>query len=157
MRHAASVTDPLAWSYVATRLAGPRHYWVHTTNPSGAPDASPVWGVVVDEVLYVYTTRRTVKARNLAGDERVVVHLESGADVVIVHGRAVDVGRPQEHPAVLAAFDRKYDHPDDLPFLPSADPVFDVLYAVAPQRALLWSLPDTEASTRRWSAPTPTD
>ena len=40
-----------------------------------------------------------------------------------------------------------------IPFLPSSDPAFDVLYSLEPGRALLWSLPDTEASTRRWRSP----
>jgi hypothetical protein len=144
--------DALRWSEVAARLSSARYYWLHTTNPSGAPDASPVWGVVGDEVLYVYTGRSTVKGRNIAQDPRVVIHLESAANVVIVHGRLVDLGHPMEHPRLLRAFADKYDAPDEMPFLPSSDPAFDVLYAVAAERALVWSLPDTEASTRRWTA-----
>jgi hypothetical protein len=144
--------DPVTWTDVAARLAGPRHYWLHTTNPSGGPDASPVWGVLLDEVMYVYSERSTVKAKNLRRDPRVVVHLESGSDVVIVHGRLADLGRPDAIPAVVAAFDQKYDRGEEVPFLPSSDPAFDVLYALQPRRALLWSLPDTEASTRRWRA-----
>ena len=42
--------------------------------PSGGPHAAPVWGVVINHVLYLYSERRTVKARNLAADPRVVVH-----------------------------------------------------------------------------------
>lgn len=143
------------WSEVAGRLAGAHIYWLHTTNPTGAPDASPVWGVVVDDVLYVYTERSTVKARNIGVDPRVVIHLESGEDVVIVHGRVVDLGRPAQHPALMAEFERKYERPQETPFLPSSDPSFDALYSLVPARALLWSLPDTEASTRRWAAPAP--
>jgi len=37
-----------------------------------------VWGVVIEDTLYLYGERRTVKARNLAADPRLVVHLESG-------------------------------------------------------------------------------
>ena len=48
----------------------------------------PVWGVVTGETLYLYGERSTVKARNLAIDPRVVIHLESGADVLIVRGVA---------------------------------------------------------------------
>jgi hypothetical protein len=146
------VVTTTEWREVAGRLAGPRVYWLHTTNSTGAPDASPVWGVVVDDVLYFYTERSTVKARNIGSDPRVVVHLESGADVVIVHGRAVDLGRPAQHPAVVAEFGRKYDQPDEVPFLPSSDPSFDVMYSLAPSRALLWTLPDSEATIRRWTA-----
>ena len=142
-----------AWPEIASRLSPPRIYWLHTTSPSGAPQASPVWGVVVDDSLYVYTERSTVKARNLARDQRVLVHLESGADVVIVHGRLVDLGRPADSPGVVDAFDAKYDEPWEKPFLPANDPAFDVLYVLRPARAALWTLPDSAASTRRWAAP----
>lgn len=141
----------IPWADVAARLGASRIYWVHTTGPGGAPDASPVWGAVVGDVLYFYTFRASVKARNLARDSRVVVHLESGSDVTIVHGTAVDLGPPSDHPLIVQAFESKYDRPEEVPFLPSSDPAFDVLYSVEPRRALVWSLPDSEASTRRWA------
>ena len=74
----------LSWPQVAACLAAARNYWLCTTTPAGAPHAAPVWGVVTGGTLYLYSERRTVKARNLAADPRVVVHLESGEDVVIV-------------------------------------------------------------------------
>src|SRR5262249_41371682 len=117
----------------------------------GAPQAAPVWGVVVDESLYFYTERSTLKARNLTRDRRVVVHLESGADVVMVHGRLADLGRPAESPVVVDAFDAKDDEPWGTPFLPSNDPASDVLSVLEPERAALWTLPDSSASTRRWA------
>jgi hypothetical protein len=93
-----------------------------------------------------------VKARNLTSDPRVVVHLESASDVVIVDGSLHHLGRPASRPDIVQAFDEKYDRPEEVPFLPSSEPAFDVLYALEPRRAMTWSLPDTEASTRRWSA-----
>jgi Pyridoxamine 5'-phosphate oxidase len=125
-------------------------FWLHTTGQTGAPDVAPVWGAMADEVLYFYSERSTVRVRNLELDARAIVHLESGADIVIVHGRLVDRGLPTDHPLVVRAFDRKYDGLEERPFLPSSDPAFDVLYSLQPRRALTWSLPDTEASTRRW-------
>jgi hypothetical protein len=143
----------LEWTEVARRLAAAKIFWLHTTGPTGAPDAAPVWGVTVEDVLYIYSERSTVKARNLQRDPRAVVHLESGADVVIVHGRLLDRGRPGDHPVVVEAFAQKYVQPAEIPFLPSSDPAFDVLYSLEPGRARLWSLPDTEVSTRRWRSP----
>ena len=52
------------------------------------------------DTLYLYTERRTVKARNLAADPRLVVHLESAQHVLIEE-------------------DRQY--------LPAADPAFNVV------------------------------
>src|ERR1700757_5547062 len=93
----------MTWAEVAGRLAAARTYWLGSTTASGAPHAAPVWGVVTGETLYLYSERSTVKARNLAGDPRVVVHLESGEDVLIVRGTAEDVGRPTAVPTVVAA------------------------------------------------------
>jgi hypothetical protein len=91
-----------------------------------------------------------VKARNLARDDRAVVHLESAEDALIVHGRFEDLGRPQQAGSVLRALDAEYDAPGDTQYLPSADPSFDVLYRLHPVRALLWSLADYAGSQRRW-------
>lgn len=101
---------------MATRLASARNYWLGTTTPGGAPHPAPVWGVVVGERFYVYSERSTAKARNLAHDPRIVLHLESAEHVVIVHGRLIDVGRPIAAPEVVDALSVKYDVPgDELP------------------------------------------
>ena len=143
----------MTWAEVAARLAGARTYWLGTTLPSGAPHAAPVWGVVHGETLYLYTERSTVKARNLAADPRLVVHLESGDDVLIVRGTAEDLGPPSAIPSVVAALARKYPSPADRRYLPDADPSFDVVYAVRPRSALAWRLDGYEESQRRWAAP----
>ncbi|HTR96171.1 MAG TPA: pyridoxamine 5'-phosphate oxidase family protein [Trebonia sp.] len=141
----------LSWHEVAARLAPARSYWLSTTLPDGAPHAAPVWGVVIDDTLYLYTERRTRKARNVAGDPRIVVHLESADDVVIVRGTAEDRGHPAQLPEVVTALAAKYSSPADRQYLPDADPDFDVVYAVRPRSAMLWRLADYEASQRRWS------
>jgi Pyridoxamine 5'-phosphate oxidase len=141
---------PLTWSEVADRLDRAPAAWVHTTGPDGSPHAAPVWLAVVDERLYIYTARTTVKAVDLAGDARAVVHLGSAADVLIVRGTFVDLGAPPGRPDVVAAFAAKYTGPEEQPFLPGTNPVFDVLYRLDPTAAVAWRLPDTEASTRRW-------
>jgi PPOX class probable F420-dependent enzyme len=144
--------NALSWPEVAARLAAARTYWLCTTTPSGAPHAAPVWGVVTGQVLYLYSERRTVKARNLAADPRVVVHLESGEDVVIVRGTATDLGTPAQVPEVVSALSAKYAGQDDRQYLPDADPDFDVVYAIGPQSAMMWRLDSYEASQRRWTA-----
>lgn len=144
--------NAVSWAEVAARLAAARTYWLCTTLPSGAPHAAPVWGVVTGHTLYLYSERRTVKARNLAADPRAVVHLESGENVVIVRGIAEDLGTPAQVPAVVAALSAKYTSEDDQQYLPGADPSFDVVYALRPQSAMLWRLADYEGSQRRWTS-----
>lgn len=143
----------LTWSDVCARLAGAKNYWLHTTGPQGTPNATPVWGAVLAERIYLYTRSTTVKARNLRSNPRVALHLESAEDVLIVHGDLEYLGHPQGRPDVLESLAEKYDQPWEIPFLPSSDPVFDVLYALEPRSAITWSLPDTAASTRRWRRP----
>jgi nitroimidazol reductase NimA-like FMN-containing flavoprotein (pyridoxamine 5'-phosphate oxidase superfamily) len=141
----------LSWSDVAARLAPARSYWLVSVSPAGAPHAAPVWGVVVAEDLYLYSERSTVKARNLAANPRVVVHLENAEDVVIVHGEAEDLGHPAATAEVVAALAAKYPDPGDAQYLPSEDPDFDVLYVLRPHRAMTWRLDDYDAQGR-WRA-----
>jgi PPOX class probable F420-dependent enzyme len=150
--HVLVPDDTLSWPEVAARLAAARNYWLCTTMPSGAPHAAPVWGVVVGRTLYLYSERRTVKARNLAADSRVVVHLESGEDVVSVRGTAEDLGTPDQVGHVVTALSAKYAGEGDRQYLPDADPDFDVVYAIRPQSAMMWRLADYEASQRRWTS-----
>jgi len=141
----------MTWGEIAEGLSGARNYWLGTTTPSGAPHAAPVWGVVADGRLYFYSERSTVKARNLAADPRVIVHLESAEDVLIVRGVADDLGTPAQVPSVVAALAAKYTRPEDRQYLPGADPDFDVVYALRPRSAMAWRLDDYTASQRRWS------
>jgi PPOX class probable F420-dependent enzyme len=149
--HVRVPEDTLSWAEVAARLAPARTYWLCTTMPSGAPHAAPLWGVVTGGTLYLYSERRTVKARNLAADPRVVLHLESGEDVLIVRGTAEDLGAPAQLIEVVAALAAKYTGENDQQYLPDADPAFDVVYAVRPQSAMMWRLADYEESQRRWT------
>jgi len=144
--------DRLSWPEVAARLASARTYWLSTTSPGGAPHAAPCGGVVIGHTLHLYTERRSHKALNLAANPRLVVHLESGEDVVIVHGTAEDLDTPGQVPDVVTALAAKYTRAEDRQYLPDADPDFDVVYAVRPRSAMLWRLADYEASQRRWSA-----
>jgi PPOX class probable F420-dependent enzyme len=131
-----------------SRLAGARTYWLGTTTPAGAPHAALVWGAVTGGTLYLYSQRSTVKARNVAADPRVVVHLESGEDVLIVRGTAEDLGAPSAVPAVVAALSAKYARLQDQQYLPTADPDFDVVYAIRPQSAMAWRLDDYDSQLR---------
>jgi hypothetical protein len=141
------------WSEVAGLLTPWRNYWICTVANGGGPHATPVWGVVVREVLYFYSEDTTVKARNLAADPRVVIHSESGDDVVIVHGRADVVGRPGEHPELVTAFAAKYTEPDDVQYLPLATDRLNEFYRLRPSSATLWRLDAFDDSQRRWAAP----
>src|SRR4051812_22385567 len=76
--------EMLDWEDARERLAASRNYWVCTTRPDGRPHVAPVWGLWMDDAFYFSTDSASVKGRNLAARPDVVVHLESGDDVVIV-------------------------------------------------------------------------
>jgi hypothetical protein len=140
----------VSWTEIAGRLSPARSYWLGTSDPQGAPHAVPVWGAVLGEDLHFFSERRTAKARYIAANPQVVVHLESAEDVVIVHGRLEDEGVPQDHPDVMGALAAKYSAPQDAQYLPGTDPDFDVLWVLRPDRAMVWRLDDYDASQARW-------
>lgn len=140
------------WQQVVARLADERDYWLSTVARDGSPHASPVWAAFVGDDCHIYSERRTVKARNLAANPRVALHLGDATDVVIVHGHLEDVGHPRNHDDALAAFATKYARPEDQDFLASNNPDFDVLYLLRPTRAHMWLLADYDASQTRWVA-----
>ena len=78
----------LDWSWAVERLESALNYWFATTRPDGRPHAMPAWAVWLDGGLYFEGSPLTRRARNLAANPAVVVHLESGDEVVILEGEA---------------------------------------------------------------------
>lgn len=120
----------LEWSWADERLAGSRNYWVASTSPDGRPSVAPVWGVWVDGAVCFGASARSRKARNLERDPRVVVHLESGDEVVILHG---EVERFVLNDAIADVYHAKYDYRPN-PEETSAEG----WYGLRPRRALAW-------------------
>ena len=65
----------LAWSFVGERVSRTRNYWVASTHPDGRPHVAPVSGLWVDGTFCFGGDPRSRKARNLAENPNVVVHL----------------------------------------------------------------------------------
>lgn len=77
------------WSRVEEVLASARNYWIGTSGPDGRPHAAPVWAVWLDGLLYFSTGNESRKARNLAVNPAVSVHVEGKqGEIVIVEGTA---------------------------------------------------------------------
>jgi hypothetical protein len=103
----------LPWSHAEDRLINSRSYWICTARPDGRPHAIPVWGMWVDGALYFGTARDARKAKNIANNPAVSVHLESGDDVVILEGEAIeiDVSGKKLRAKLDAESKRKYSMP----------------------------------------------
>jgi general stress protein 26 len=131
----------LPWSHAEARLAKSRNYWICTTRPDGRPHSIPVWGSWTDGALYFGTERTSRKARNLAHNPALSVHLESGDDVVILEGTAVEVSDP----AIFRKIDKAYRTKYKTPLHPEA-----VLYCVRPRVALAWTEKNFPNDATRW-------
>jgi hypothetical protein len=86
----------LPWSHVIERMTTAMHYWIGTVSPDGRPHTTPIDGVWLDDHLYFGGSATTRWSRNLAANPAVCVHLESGTDVVIVHGDAYTLRAPEQ-------------------------------------------------------------
>lgn len=138
--------DMVPWSWAEGELERSRNYWLSTAGPNGRPHAAPVWGVWLDGALYFGTDRASRKGRNLAARPRLVAHLESGDNVVILEGDVVEVTDTTELERASAAYAAKYDGTP----LPTKVEEGVVVYALRPQVALGWREQDFPSSATRW-------
>lgn len=132
----------LPWAFVVKRLDEHRNFWVSTTLPDGSPHTRPIWGVSVEGTFYCGGGERTRWVRNLAVNPRIVVHGESGDEVIIIEGEAERIDEYSTESTVIErvneAYERKYDIEHGTPF-----------FAVRPERVLAWNEYPTDAT--RWT------
>jgi hypothetical protein len=136
----------LPWTHARERLERSRNYWVCTARPDGRPHSIPVWGFFIDDVFYFGTARSSRKGRNLAHNPAVSIHLESGDDVVILEGNAIEL-RESAEPILTkldAASKQKYKMP--LTTIPGES----IIYAVRPLVVLAWTEQNFPNNATRW-------
>lgn len=137
----------LEWAWVSERMAASRNYWIAVA-PGGVPHVTPVWGIWWDDRLYFGAGRHSQKARALAADPRLVVHLESGDEVVILEGQAQRVSDPAVFARLEPLYGAKYDyHPFEGTGAPKNN---DPWYAVKVAKALAWVESDFLRTATRW-------
>lgn len=124
------------WERTVDRLREAEAYWLATVTPGGRPHVVPIWGVVVDDELYLETgAPNTIKNRNLATNPEVLVHLDGINDAVIVRGVARETRpEPPLGEAIAAAFTGKYRGYDPAPDQWDRGG----LYRVVPRTILAW-------------------
>jgi hypothetical protein len=102
-----------------------------------------VWGAWVDGAFYFGTETTSRKARNLAANPAVVVHLESGDEAVILEGEATALpDDPTLFKRIGDSYAERYDG-----YRPE-DPA--VMYVVRPRVALAWTERDFPTTPTRW-------
>jgi nitroimidazol reductase NimA-like FMN-containing flavoprotein (pyridoxamine 5'-phosphate oxidase superfamily) len=140
-----SSDGPLDWSHAEECLKRARNYWIATTRPYGTPHAVPVWNVWVEGSLYFGTSRSSVKGRNLAHSPRLVVHLESADDVVIIEGEVEEVRDWASFDAIDVAYRTKYGMG-----VAEAEEEGAVWYVVRPKKAHAWLETNFPNTATRW-------
>lgn len=135
--------SPLDWPELERRLTASRNYWVCTTRPDGRPHAMPVWGLWFEGALWFSTDPASRKARNLERQPAVVVHLESGDEVVVVEGSAQRFPAESLPDGWLDAYEEKYG------FRPDPADEQGCFYRVPPVKLLSWDEADYPSSASR--------
>lgn len=139
-----SGAELLPWSWAVERLVAARCYWICTTRRDGRPHAAPVWGLWRDDAIWFSTDRASQKARNLRRDPRVVVHLESGDETVIIEGRASEELSSPAREAFADEYEAKYAVRPD-PALGAS-----LVLVVRPTAAQTWRERDYPRTATRW-------
>lgn len=144
----------LAWVDVERRLVEARHYWLATVRPDATPHVVPRWGVWLDGRFWYDGAPTTRHVRNLDHNPACALHLEDGAEAVIVEGRSESTrADPDGLGARLAAAYGKYR---DLGYAPTADAWSAEdgggLRVLAPSRALAWFHFPVDATRFRFGA-----
>jgi PPOX class probable F420-dependent enzyme len=135
-----------SWADAVAQLEAARSYWLASTRPDGRPHAMPVWGLWLEGAVLFSTSPKSRKARNLAANPELVVHLESGDDVVILEGRAEVVSDEPLLRTFSDAYFEKYG------WRVEPTPGVDV-YALRPRVAFTWREHDFPESATRWRFP----
>lgn len=132
----------IPWSRVTDQLEEARNYWVITTGEN-RPHAAPVWGIWLDNGVYFSTDRASRKARNLAVNPEMVVHLESGDDVVILEGTAEEITDPMLLKRFADAYEPKYQI---RPVTDGSSPI----YGLRPRVVHAWLEQDFQGTATSW-------
>jgi hypothetical protein len=113
------------------KLETAENIWFGSVRSDGRPHLTPVWFAWTMGKLYICIEKRSVKARNIVDNPKVVLALEDGLKPVICEGIAMPVSPPL--PAdVVSIFIKKYDW--DI----SQDGQYDYLVEVTPHKWMVW-------------------
>jgi PPOX class probable F420-dependent enzyme len=88
---AAAMSNPLAESRPAERLATEPIAWLTTAGGDGQPQSSPVWFYWDGSTFWLRTQATARKLRNVRANPQVALHLSddgNGGDIVTVEGTA---------------------------------------------------------------------
>jgi nitroimidazol reductase NimA-like FMN-containing flavoprotein (pyridoxamine 5'-phosphate oxidase superfamily) len=126
----------LPWSHVTERMERATCYWVCTLSHDNRPHATPVDGLWLDGKLYFGGSPETRRSRNLRENPAVCIHLESGHEVVILHGDAHELRSPERALAerLSEASKKKYGYGPK----PEEYEIVEGIFVFQPRMVLAW-------------------
>lgn len=139
-----SGAELLPWSWAVEQLEVARNYWVVTTRKDGRPHAAPVWGLWLDDAVWFSTSPHSQKGLNIARDPRVVIHLESGDDTVIVEGEIEVPTDRAELERFVESYEKKYA------YRPELSDENQGIFVLRPQVAQTWTEREFPQTATRW-------
>jgi general stress protein 26 len=131
----------LPFEWATERLERSHSYWICSTYPDCRPHAAPVWGVWHEGAVIFSTDPSSRKAKNLMANNRVIVHLESGDEVVILEGK-IEVIKLTK--GIDDAYNKKYK------MRLSTFPGAVGLYRLKPSKVMAWREKDFTSSATKW-------
>lgn len=137
----------LPWQWVEAQMTVSRNYWVGTTGKGGQPHIMPVWGMWFEGAFTFGTDAKSRKARNLEGNPKIAVHLESGDEAVILEGvaeRVTDTGFLERF---ADAYKVKYE------FRPDLNDDATATYTLVPRVVFAWMEANFPQIATRWVLP----
>lgn len=140
----------LPWSWAHERLRDSHDFWLATVTAGGRPHLMPVWAVWTGEVLWFSSSRRSVKARNIAGGSAVSIATDDPYEPVVVEGTAEIVTDPAALRQFLAAMNAKYATAYEEDFL---DPADNASMRLRPQKVIGLREKDFTRTPTRWTFP----
>ena len=129
----------LGWDFVHDEMKDAKNYWLCTTRSDHRPHAIPVWGSWINDSFYFGGGFETKNQKNLAENPHIVVHSESGTNVVIIEGKVSIEEDDKIIQEIKRDYLRKYnlDHPP--PF-----------YRVDKTKVMCWNMNDYARTPTRW-------
>ena len=128
----------LTWEWVTAQLTESKHYWLCSVRPNGHPHVVPRWCVYVDGKICYDGSPETRHTLNLRSNPNVTVHLESGAEVIILEGTCRMAEKPS--PELGKKLSRAYKKYKDLGYAPRPN-AWDGggLFVFTPRQCIAWS------------------
>lgn len=142
----------LEWEWAHKRLREATTFWLATKAFDGRPHVRPIWGFWQQGGFWFSTTNRSVPY--IEAEPEVVLHTDSGEEVVIVEGRCERLYGKELLQTISTGYLERYNHStvatDEGVFTPEGygGPGFKIV----PTKVLGWVAPQFNTATR-WTFP----